>query len=268
MSEYLLPSGFKDEVTFNAYVEHQYKNKIIDYFKLNGFDLVKTPLIEFKDKGSKSNFLIQNKKKEEELQIRNDITPQIIRVASSRFINRKMPLKLCYYGEVVRKSGSMLRPERQFLQVGAETIGSNKIEADIEIINIEELIPFVVDRDFLDKNGLKSEEDLKNNLEKSIKSQYQNGLKQIEKKELMDILDKEHSFDLPQGILDHEFKDIWHRIEHAKKDGNLDEDDKKLNDNELKQRYEDISKRRVKLAILLQFIAIIVLVLLAYFFKD
>ena len=26
MSEYLLPSGFKDEVTFNAYVEHQYKN--------------------------------------------------------------------------------------------------------------------------------------------------------------------------------------------------------------------------------------------------
>ena len=30
----------------------------------------------------------------------------------------------------------MLRPERQFLQVGAETIGANKIEADIEIINI------------------------------------------------------------------------------------------------------------------------------------
>ena len=126
---------------------------------------------------------------------------------------------------------------------------------EIEIINIEELVPFVVDKDFLDKNGLKSEEDLKNNLEKSIKSQYQNGLKQIEKKELMDILDKEHSFDLPQGILDQEFKDIWHRLEHAKKDGTLDEDDKKLNDDELKKRYEDISKRRVKLAILLQFIA-------------
>ncbi len=134
--EFLIPSGFKDEVTFNAYVEHQYKNKIIDYFKLNGFDLVKTPLIEYKDKLNKNNFFIQNKKLEEELQIRNDITPQIIRVVSSRFTNRKMPIKLCYYGEVVRKSGSMLRPERQFLQVGAETIGSDKVEADIEIINI------------------------------------------------------------------------------------------------------------------------------------
>ena len=135
-NEFLVPSGFKDEVTFNAYVEHQYKNKIIDFFMLNGFDLVKTPLIEFRVKKNINNFLIHNKKEEEELRIRNDITPQIIRVASSRLKNRKLPLKLCYYGEVVRKNGSMLRPERQFLQVGAETIGSNKVEADIEIINI------------------------------------------------------------------------------------------------------------------------------------
>jgi len=126
---------------------------------------------------------------------------------------------------------------------------------DIEVLNIEESIPFEVDKDFLDKNGLKSEDDLKNNLEKSFKSQYENGLKQIEKKQLMDALEKEHSFDLPQGILDQEFKDIWHRIEHAKKDGTLDADDKKLNDDDLKKRYQEIGKRRVKLAILLQHIA-------------
>ena len=71
----------------------------------------------------------------------------------------------------------------------------------------------------------------------------------------MDTLEKEHSFDLPQGILDQEFKDIWHRIEHAKKEGTLDEDDKKLNDDELNKRYQKISQRRVKLAILLQYIA-------------
>ena len=62
----------------------------------------------------------------------------------------------------------------------------------------------------------------------------------------MDILDKEYNFDLPQGIVDQEFNDIWHRIEHAKKDNKLDEDDKKLTDDKLKKRYEKISKRRVK----------------------
>ena len=126
---------------------------------------------------------------------------------------------------------------------------------DVEIIEIEESTPFVVDKEFLDKSGFKDEKDLKNNLEKNFKSQYENGLKQIEKKELMDTLDKEHKLDLPQGILDQEIKDIWHRLEHAKKDGSLDEDDKKLNDEELKKRYEKISKRRVKLALLLQFIS-------------
>ena len=129
------------------------------------------------------------------------------------------------------------------------------VEFDIEILDIEESIPFVVDKEFLEKNNLKNEEELKNNLEKRLKSQYQNGLKQIEKKQLMDTLDKEHNFDLPQGIVDQEFNDIWHRIEHAKKDNSLDEDDKQLSDEQLKKRYKKISKRRVKLAILLQFIA-------------
>jgi len=135
-SEFLIPPGFKDHVSFDAYVEHEYKNNIIKFFRSNGFDLVKTPLIDFVDSSNYNNFLIANKKNEESLKIRNDITPQIIRIASSRLLNKSRPLKLCYYGEVVRKNGTMLRPERQFLQVGAETIGSNRIEADIEVINL------------------------------------------------------------------------------------------------------------------------------------
>ena len=77
----------------------------------------------------------------------------------------------------------------------------------------------------------------------------------IEKKELMDILDKEHNFELPQGIVDQEFNEIWQRIQSAKKEDSLDEDDKKLSDELLIKRYEKISNRRVKLAILMQFIA-------------
>ena len=136
INEFLIPPGFKDEVNFDAYVEHEYKNKIIDYFRLNGFDLVKTSLIEFSNSENSNQFLIEVKKNENQLRVRNDITPQIIRLVSSRLKNRKRPIKLCYYGEVVRKYGTILRPERQFLQVGAETIGEKKVEADIEIIDL------------------------------------------------------------------------------------------------------------------------------------
>ncbi len=132
----LIPEGFKDQVDFNTNVEHQYKNKIIDIFISNGFDLVKAPLLEFYKNNSNNCFLIDSKKKEPKLFLRDDITPQIIRIASSRFNNKIRPIKVCYYGEVIRKKGSMLRPERQFLQVGSEIIGTNSILADIEIISL------------------------------------------------------------------------------------------------------------------------------------
>jgi ATP phosphoribosyltransferase regulatory subunit len=43
---------------------------------------------------------------------------------------------LSYTGEVLRVRGTQLRPERQFAQVGAELIGAESAEADIEIIAI------------------------------------------------------------------------------------------------------------------------------------
>ncbi len=135
-SNKLIPQGFKDHVDFDTNVEHEYKNKIIDLFISNGFDLVKTPLIEFYKKNSNNYFFIETKKNEQKLFIRDDITPQIIRIVSSRLKKKIRPVKVCYYGEVLRKKGSMLRPERQFLQVGSEIIGSDSILADIEIISL------------------------------------------------------------------------------------------------------------------------------------
>ena len=135
-----------------------------------------------------------------------------------------------------------------------KTKDKTDVSFNIEILSIEESAEFKVDDEFLKKIGLKTENELKENLKKNIQSQYDQALKQIEKKELMDILDQKHNFDMPEGILDEEFNSIWHRLEHAKKDNTLDEDDKNLNDDQLKKRYKKISERRVKLALLIQFI--------------
>ncbi len=135
-NKFLIPPGFKDNLNFDTFVEHQYKNIIIEAFRENGFSLIKTPLIEFSSNLDSNTLSIKTNKKKEKLSIRNDITPQIIRIASSRLFKKKRPLKLCYYGEVVRKNGTILRPERQFQQVGAEIIGSDSYKADVEIINL------------------------------------------------------------------------------------------------------------------------------------
>ena len=137
MSNYLVPEGFKDDVSDKAFVEHHYKNIIVNLFRSYGYELVKSPLIEYKNHKSSSNsFDIEVKKNLKKLVVRDDITMQVARLSSSRLFKKNRPLKLCYYGEVVRKKGSMLRPERQFLQIGAECIGEKSIQADAEIMEL------------------------------------------------------------------------------------------------------------------------------------
>ena len=130
-----------------------------------------------------------------------------------------------------------------------------EVEFEIEIINIEHAHNFEVTKEFLEKNNLKDENDLKENLKNNLINQYEGFLKEIQKKELMDTLDSKNKFDVPEGILEDEFNSIWLRLEQAKKDGKLDEDDKNQSDDNLKKRYQKIALRRVKLAILMQKIA-------------
>tara|TARA_Y100001970_G_C14209973_1_gene846311 strand:+ start:55 stop:1401 length:1347 start_codon:yes stop_codon:yes gene_type:complete len=129
------------------------------------------------------------------------------------------------------------------------------VEFEIEIVSLEHVHEFKVTKEFLKKNNFKDENELQNSLKENLSKQYNDYLKQIQKKELMDLLDSKNTFDVPEGLLEDEFQAIWQRLENAKKDEKLDEDDKKLSEEQLKKRYKKIALRRVKLAVLMQHIA-------------
>ena len=130
-----------------------------------------------------------------------------------------------------------------------------KVDYEFEVISIEEKIKFEINKEYLKKNGFKDEAQLRDLLKQNTTDQFNQGLKQIEKKQLMDVLDKKYIFDLPEGVVEEDFNEIWKRIEDAKKKGSLDNDDKPLTDEQLKKRYKKISARRVKLGTLFQHIA-------------
>ena len=202
ITDSLLPPGFSDEVSDKAAIEHKYKNTIINLFQNNGYKLVKTPLIEYaKDSNHKNILKIRTKTKQKEIIIRDDITLQISRI-SNRLLREPRPIKLCYYGEVVRDKGSMLRPERQFLQVGAECIGENSYFADVEmlelaykslkLVGVKDITIELSSRLFLNKiySFVKSDEKLRkikllvkrkdlSNLKKIISAKYKKQLENI-----------------------------------------------------------------------------------------
>jgi trigger factor len=106
--------------------------------------------------------------------------------------------------------------------------------------------------DELAKNlGLESLEQLKGLLKTNLEQQYQGAARFKMKRELLDILDAKHSFDLPKRMLEAEFASIWQQVEQDKAAGELSEDDQGKSDEELRAEYMKIAERRVRLGLVL-----------------
>ena len=138
----LLPTGLRDILPDDAVLEAETVEQIITVFGRNGYERVKTPLIEFEDgllSGAGAalttqTFRLMDPVSQRMMGVRADITPQIARIARTRLSKAPRPLRLSYAGDVLRVRGSQLRPGRQVVQVGAELIGSGSSLADAEII--------------------------------------------------------------------------------------------------------------------------------------
>lgn len=102
---------------------------------------------------------------------------------------------------------------------------------------------FAIARGFPDLNAL--HEAVRNQIIKEHNQIVRNQLK----KQLFDILEERYSFELPESLVDLEFKTIWERIKQSKDEG--DELLAGKSEEELSAEYQKIARRRVTLGILL-----------------
>ncbi|MEO9969941.1 MAG: trigger factor [Hyphomonadaceae bacterium] len=108
-----------------------------------------------------------------------------------------------------------------------------------------------VDEEFATNFGLEGLDQLKEMITQQIQNEHDGASRQKAKRALLDVLDDLHSFDLPPKMVDQEFETIWSQLLQEKEAGNLDEDDAKKSDDELKTEYRAISERRVRLGLVL-----------------
>jgi trigger factor len=71
------------------------------------------------------------------------------------------------------------------------------------------------------------------------------------KRQLLDKLNETHEFALPPGLTEAEFNQIWGQVENDRKAGNIDPEDKDKSEEQLREEYLAIARRRVKLGLLL-----------------
>ena len=109
--------------------------------------------------------------------------------------------------------------------------------------------------DFAKNFGQDNLDALKTLIKDELTKEYNNVSKIHLKRSILDALVPSCDFEVPQSMVDMEFDAIWKQFENAKKNGQLDEDEKKAKEEDLKKEYKDIAIRRVKLGLLLAEIA-------------
>ena len=108
-----------------------------------------------------------------------------------------------------------------------------------------------INDEFAKSMGAESLDKLKETLSSRIKADYDNATRMKMKRQLLDILDKEYTFEVPTSLVDAEYKAIVAQYEQAKKYNQLDADEKSKKEADLLKEYKDIAVRRVKLGLVL-----------------
>jgi len=140
----LLPEGFRDSLPELATKENRVNSTFIKLMEINGFLLVKPPLLEFEsslfflldDNEDANSFRVLDPISQKMMGIRSDITVQIARISCGSLVELPRPLKVCYSGEVLRVNNNNLNLSRQSTQIGSEIIGIEQNDCENEIITL------------------------------------------------------------------------------------------------------------------------------------
>jgi trigger factor len=122
---------------------------------------------------------------------------------------------------------------------------------DVEVTEIRRLLPAAIDDELARSLGLEDLQALRRRLREQIETEYASASRSRLKRQLLDRLAENHEFEMPPGLVETEFEQIWSQIEADRKAGRIDPEDKDKSEEELKGEYRAIAARRVKLGLLL-----------------
>ena len=140
---WVLPDHIQDALPSDAHRLESLRRRLLDAFRLRGYQLVMPPLLEYLDSLTTGagkdlelrTFTLVDQLSGRSMGVRADMTPQVTRI-DAHLLNRRGVSRLCYCGSVLHTLPSTLTGTREPLQLGAELYGHAGIEADVEILRL------------------------------------------------------------------------------------------------------------------------------------
>jgi trigger factor len=133
----------------------------------------------------------------------------------------------------------------------AANLAGKYADFDVTVKEVRRGIEAEVDESLATKLGLDSLDKLRDAARMQLSNQFAQASRAHLKRALLDALDGAHSFDLPTGMVEAEFKQIWAQVEQDIKAGNLADEDKGKSEDDLRKEFRAIAERRVRLGLVL-----------------
>ena len=116
---------------------------------------------------------------------------------------------------------------------------------EVEIKKVLKAEDSKVNDDLAKNLGMEDLGALKKNLKERIKQDFDSAARMKLKDNLLDILEKNHSFELPESMVNQEFNQMWNQLEQQLKQQKKSLKDLELSEKEIRKNYTEISKKRV-----------------------
>lgn len=136
-------------------------------------------------------------------------------------------------------------------EYGAKELAGKAAEFDITCKRIQRSVLPPIDDAFAETLSFENLDELRTFIRSQIGREYEGLSRQRLKRDLLDKLNEAVSFEMPPGLIDAEFNQIWSRVEADRQAGRLDEEDKGKSEETLRSEYRAIAERRVRLGLLL-----------------
>ncbi|KQT60514.1 MULTISPECIES: trigger factor [unclassified Aureimonas] len=122
---------------------------------------------------------------------------------------------------------------------------------DVVVKSISKPTSLELDDELAKKLGLESIERLRTVVREQIESQYGMATRQKVKRQLLDALDTEYSFELPEKLVEAEFGNIWKQVTNELEQNGKSFEDEETTEEKARDEYRRLAERRVRLGLVL-----------------
>jgi len=122
---------------------------------------------------------------------------------------------------------------------------------DVTVKAVAKPEPFVIDDEFAMSFGVESLEALRKSMRERIAADFAVASREKVKRKLLDTLASRYSFEVPQGLVDQEFNQIWTQVEKEQKSTGRSYADEGTTEEAARAEYLGIAQRRVRLGLVL-----------------